>query len=404
MSDLLSSLGLEFVNPNTISTELKQLKPGDEPQIFSVILQAPGLENTTIKYKRHNFYNQIKRNIRCTGGACCVKADELNDFLSKLPEGDLRKRQKPKAQTRYILPVVVYQGKSAQAYGGPVEVRYLDIAEATYVSWDKNRAAVNEDNCPFYQRDFIMTADAQMKSVPNMTHLENRAKWLTDPALNAEVMNILQNPNFIKDYVDVVPKKLEEPEFLNLWKAAMSQPQQTVAEQVLQQTAQHVQPVIQQLVQPTIQPVVQPTIQPVVQPTQISVAPAVDMSVINNPAPTVQEIAPQPVNVVPSNQVPINVGLPLSPTSAAAPSTDVPFTPQNIINGSYNAGSLVNTVTPENIVNMAPVTLAPSEVVEAVQPAQPAVAPAPTPVSTSQSEISLASIGDLDSIINSLPQ
>ena len=64
MSDLLASLGLEFVNPNAVTKGLKALKPSDEPQIFSVISSIPGLENTVIRYQQHDFFNQIKRKIR----------------------------------------------------------------------------------------------------------------------------------------------------------------------------------------------------------------------------------------------------------------------------------------------------------------------------------------------------
>jgi hypothetical protein len=272
---------------------------------------------------------------------------------------------------------VLYQGKTAQSYGGPIEIRYIDISESTYISWDQGRQAVNEDSCPYYQRDFIMTQDPKIKQVPVMTHLENRAKWTVDPALQAEVQAILSNPNFINDYVKIVPPKMSEEEFLSAWKVAMSQPQQTIAERVVAQQTQ------------TIQPALQPTIQPV------------DMSSIN--------VQPQQVNVAPTqNQVPLNLGLPVNATPVQQPvQENVAYTPQNLINGTYNVPPVVNTISPENIVNMQPVTLAPAEVVEQVttQPVQ--ATPVETPTTqptTTQNEISLANIGDLDSIINSLPQ
>ena len=414
MTDLLSSLGLELVDPTTINTGLKQLKPSDEPQIFSVILGIPGLENTTIKYSRHNFYNQIKRNIRCSGGSCCVKAQELHDWLAKLPEEDQRKRQKPLAQTRYILPVVLYQGKTAQAYGGPIEVRYIDISAPTYIKWDQARAAVNEDIAPFYQRDFIMTQDASIKGVPVMTHLESKAKWLTDPALNAEVRDIISSPDFIQDYVKVVPPKMSEEDFLHAWNTAMSAKAQTVAEQVVNQQAT-IQPAVSM---PSITNISAQIPQPI-QATPVQPI-AVDMNAINTPAPTVQAEAPQPVQVAPvqstpvqpvqpvqpvNQQVPINTGIPVTTTPATNPSVDVPYTPQNIITGAYSTGAPTSTVLPESVINMQPVQLAPAEAVnpQTVAPAPTPAAPTPAP-STSQSEISLTNVEDLDAILKSLPQ
>lgn len=400
---LLSDLGLEFVNPTTINSGLKQLKPADDPQIFSVILKIPGLENTTIRYSRHNFYNQIKKYIRCSGGACCAKAEELNDWLEKLPEGDQRKRQKPRAQIRYILPVVLYQGKSAQAYGGPIEVRYIDISAATYREWDQARAAVNEDLAPFYQRDFIMTQSPTIKGVPVMTHLESKAKWLTDPSINAEVLHILSNPNFINDYVKVVPAKMEDNDFLRAWNAAMRQPV-TAAEQAI--NAQAAQPAI---AQPAIsQPIVQPVnVTPVQQPTP---QPTIDMNVMNTPqidaTESVAQSTPMPEVVQPA---PINTGLPISNTAATTPSVGVPFTPQNIITGAYNTGTPVNSITPEVAMNIPPVQIPEAvqsvNVAPAAAPTQSVAQPAPAPAqpTTSQSEINLANVGDLDAIINSLP-
>ena len=406
MSDLLSNLGLEFVDPTTINTGLKQLKPSDEPQIFSVILGIPGLENTTIKYSRHNFYNQIKRNIRCSGGSCCVKAQELHDWLAKLPDDDQRKRQRPLAQTRYILPVVLYQGKTAQAYGGPVEVRYIDISAPTYIKWDQARAAVNEDIAPFYQRDFIMTQDASIKGVPVMTHLESKAKWLTDPALNAEVRNVISNPDFIQNYVKVVPPKMSEEDFLNAWNTAMAAKTQTVAEQAVNASQQTI-------IQPAVSmPSMTGVSVQIPQPIQVTPAQPinVDMNVMNTPTPTVQVETTQPVQVEtpqpvqptqPINQqVPINTGIPVTTTPATNPSVDVPYTPQNIITGAYSTGAPTSTVLPESVINMQPVQLAPAE---AVNPQTVTPAPAPAP-STSQSEISLTNVEDLDAILKSLPQ
>lgn len=399
---LLSDLGLEFVNPTTINTGLKLLKPSEEAQIFSVILNIPGLENTTIKYSRHNFYNQMKRSVRCWGGSCCVKAQELNDWLAKLPEDDQRKRQRPLAQTRYILPVVLYQGKTAQAYGGPIEVRYIDIAAPTYIKWDQARAAVNEDIAPFYQRDFIMTQDSSIKGVPVMTHLESKAKWLTDPALNAEVMAIISKPDFIQDYVKVVPNKMSDSEFLTAWNAAMSKPV-TAAEQAV--NAATIQPAV---AMPQVQ-TPQITIQtPMAQPMQIeSVQPAVQEAPAQqvNVAPITSETIQQ-VNVTPAQQqIPLNTGLPFTPAQPAASTENadnsgVPFTPQNLINGSYTLPNPVSSVSPADIVNMQPVQLAPAEAVQAVQ--QPEPTPAAETPTTAQTEISLANVGDLDAIIGSL--
>lgn len=408
--DLLSNLGLEFVNPTAINTGLKQLKPSDEPQIFSIILSIPGLENTTIKYERHNFYNQIRKNIRCSGGTCCVKAQELNDWLSKLPDGDERKRQKPLAQTRYILPVVLYQGKTAQAYGGPIEVRYIDIAKPTYIKWDQARSAVNEEIAPFYQRDFIMTCDPNIKSVPVMTHLESRAKWLTDPTINAEVMAILNNPNFIQDYVKVVPPKMNDSDFISAWNASMHKT--TVAEQVLNNEV--IKPAIapnfeiNQNVLSAQQPISVPNIQSA--PTEQAFK--LDMNAANTPQIMVQENSAQSVEAKPAEPaqtvaetVPINVGLPTTSINTT-PNTNVPFTPQNIINGTYSAGALTNTITPEAVVTMQPVTLAPAQVVEQatnnIEATSVNTNTAEVPT-TSQSEISLANIGDLDAIMKNLP-
>lgn len=425
MSDLLASLGLEFVNPNAVTKGLKSLKPSDEPQIFSVISSIPGLENTVIRYQQHDFFNQIKRKIRCSGGACCQKAKDLGEWLNTLPDDDLRKRQRPYAQTRLIIPVVLYQGKTIQAYGGPIEVRYINIAEAVYNKWDSARSAVNEEIAPFYQRDFIMTSDPNMKGVPIMTHTESKAKWLTDPAINAEVLKIASDPEFINNYVKIVPARLDEQEFLGMWNAAMNS--QTAAEKAVAQKAQApIQPAVSvpgtavqfptqdtaykidmsvlntpqiNAVQPTVQPMVQPAVQQIVapQPQPVQVQPVA-------PAP-----APAPAQEVP--QVALNTGMPMTQTNVQ-PTPEVAYTPQNIINGSYTTATLNNVVSPESIVNMQPVSIAPANIVEQVQPAQaqPVVvtAPAATEVApapmTSQSEINLNDIGDLDAIINSLPQ
>lgn len=398
MSDLLASLGLEFVNPTSINTGLKQLKPSEEPQIFSVILNTPSLPNTMIKYDRHNFYNQIKRNIRCSGGACCAKARVLEDYLAKLPEGDQRKRQKPKKQTRYVLPVVVYQGKSASTYGGPIEVRYIDISWSTYKDWDTARAAVNEEVCPFYQRDFIMTQDTSIKGVPVITHTENRAKWTVDPAIQQEVLNIVTDPKFVENYVKVIPPIIEESEFLAMWDSAMNQA--TMAEQALAAAAA-IQPAISQP-QINMQPQImaQPQVMPQMLQQPVNTTPVEPVQAVQpvNPTPIAESVAPA--------EIPVNMGIPMTQTPVT-PIADVPYTPQNIINGTYTTATLTNTVAPETIVNMQPVSLAPAEALSHVtNPApQPVnVQPAQAAPALAQSEISLADIGDLDSIINSLPQ
>jgi hypothetical protein len=388
MSDLLSSLGLEFVDPYNANAGLKQLKPQDEPQIFSVITQIPGMPNTVIKFPQH-YFEQLKKRIRCHGGSCCIKAAELKEALSKLPDDDKRKRFDGKRQYRYLFPVVLYQGKSAQAYGGPVEIRYMDISGFTYNEWDSARDAVNADIAPFYERDFILTKKSPQMPSAQMHHLESRAKWLTDPALHEEVMKQISDPTFVENYVKVIPPKMTEEEFLAAWNAATAQAtsQQTIAEQVLNNSAQS------------------PIIQPAVAQPQIVVPP---ITATQSVAPT--PVEPQQVSVTPVAQVPLNIGIPIT-QSTAPQNTNVPFTPQNLINGTYNAGTLTNTVSPADVVNMQPVSLAPASIVEQVTPA--AVTPVQTTAipteakaapATSQSEISLADIGDLDAIINSLPK
>ena len=58
-------------------------------------------------------------------------------------------------ETRLIIPCsFTIKEKQFKAYGGPIEVRFINIAEAIYKDWDSARSAVNEDIAPFYQRDF----------------------------------------------------------------------------------------------------------------------------------------------------------------------------------------------------------------------------------------------------------
>lgn len=383
-NDLLASLGLEFVDPYSISKGLKKLKPTEEPQIFSVISKLPGMERTIITFNQHDFYNQIKRKIRCSGGACCAKAAELNEFLKSLPENDERKRQNCRRQKRYIIPVVVYQGKSAQAYGGPIEIRYLDLSDSTYRDWDQARSTVNEDIAPFYERDFVMTQGAQIKMVPKITHLENRAKWLTDPAINAEVMAAVSAPDFIENFVKTVPVLLQEDEFLEAWESAKKT--QTAAESAIAQAA--VQPMVQPAIQPAVRPMIQTTVQPAVQ------------------------TAPQPAQVVQPAIQPAVQPMVQAPSMPVQP--QVAFTPQNVINGSFSAGTLTNTVTPEAAINMGatpidmtsmqPQIAQPASVENTAIPVQPAPAPVQSSPAPSTVEISLDGIGDLQSIIDNLPQ
>lgn len=358
MSDLLASLGVEFVDPYAINTGLKKLKPLDEPQIFSVITSIPGLPNPVIKYPQH-YFDQLRKNIRCHGGSCCIKAAELKDALAKLPEEERGKRSDGKRQMRYILPVVLYSGKSPQAYGGPVEVRFLNISGYTYDEWDAARETVNADIAPFYERDFVLTKKSPQIPSASMHHLESRAKWLTDPAINAEVVKIISAPDFLENYVKAIPPKMTEEEFLSAWSAGT---QKTVAEQAV---ANATQPVVQPAV--TVQPIVT-----IPQPQPQVVTPVVSTTV-----------EPQPVEV--------------AVESVATPTVDyqsVDYTPQNIINGTYTMPPLENTITPTQAMNMQP-----------VQPEVPAmeVAPAENASAVSQAEISLTDIGDLDAIINSLP-
>lgn len=415
-TDLFTNLGLQFVNPTEVHSGLKLLKPSAEPQIFSVILRTPTLANTMIKYERHNFYGQLKKFIRCNGGACCVKANQYSDWLKSLPEGDPRKKQSnPKSQTRYMLPVVLYQGKNANVYGGPIEVRYIDIAWNVYTQWDQARAAVNETIAPFYERDFIMTEDSQIKGVPVMTHLETRAKWLTDAAINAEVMKIIGDPKFAEDYVKKVPAQYSDSDFLHMWNVAMQSQvaAQTEAEKMLQQ-----QPVQQTTPLQAIQPVQLSPAPVQVAPQQVAVQPVqqpVDMNVMNTAPVLAQTIAQPEVNPVqqpdqlvqPVQPMP-TMGLPVTTTTSEA-SVGVPFTPQNIITGAYSTGGTVNTIEPAAIMNMAPASVpvqpAPTPIQsipqQPVQPAAEQTAPTPAPM---QAEIELANIGNLDAIINSLPQ
>lgn len=429
--DLFANLGLQFVDITQINTGLKLLKPGPEPQIFSVILSTPTLQCTALPYWRHNFYSVIKKNIMCNHGACCEKAKQFKAWLDQLPENDPRKSTaKPTAQKRIMLPVVVYTGKSVSAYGGPVEVRYFDISEWHYSTWANARNAVNEEIAPFWQRDFLLTLDEQKKNNPAITHLETKAKWLTDPTLNAEVMKIISSPEFVKDYSQKVPKSYTDTEFLAMWNANIKNvvSGSTAAEQAINTAAtntimQQQTPIAMQQTQTVLKPAYSldnsvlntPPIMVQAQPIQAESVQTVAQPIQAEQVqvqPIEPQIAPEPIQTQPVQAQPINMGLPVTQIETK-PSVDVPYTPQNIINGSYSTGGVISTVTPESVVSMQPVTL-PSVNPEPVQmqpvqsqpatPVQPeqSVAPtAQTPV-TSQTEINLNQVQDLDKIISQL--
>ena len=300
-----------------------------------------------------------------------------------------------------MIPVVLYQGRSIQSFGGPVEVRYIDISAYSYSKWSNARNAVNEDLVPFYERDFILTEDPDIKGSPVINPLETRAKWLTDPALNAEVMRVISDPNFTDSYIQRVPKMYSENEFLSMWNAAVKNQMesQTEAEKAVTGAATvYVQPAV-----PT--QIVPPRIEPVYAASNVIPEPIQTTTVQNiQPVePTLQNIAPQPVTIQPIQATPTNLGLPVTQTKTET-NTNVAYTPQNIINGSYSVGGINNTIAPEAIVNMQPVSVTPNEVLEAAKQTQEApVASGETPT-MSQTEINLNTVQDLDSIISQLPQ
>ena len=75
MSDLLASLGLEFVNPNAVTRGLKALKPSDEPQRNFQYSNIPGLEKYCNQISSARFLqSESKEKIRCNGGSCCQKS------------------------------------------------------------------------------------------------------------------------------------------------------------------------------------------------------------------------------------------------------------------------------------------------------------------------------------------
>lgn len=392
MSDLLKSLGVEFVDPYEINTGLKKLKPLDEPQIFSVITNVPGLPNPVIKYPQH-YFDQLKKTIRCHGGSCCIKAAELKEAFSKLSDEEKGKRSDGRRQMRYILPVVLYSGKSAQAYGGPIEVRYLNISGYTYDEWDQARETVNADIAPFYERDFVLTKKSPQIPSACMHHLESRAKWLTDPAINAEVMKIISQPDFLENYVKVIPPKMTEEEFLDAWAAGT---QKTAAEQAVA-SATTIQPAV--AVQPTIS--VQPNLVNIAQPV-VPEAQPVNINVMAQPQATVQPVVEPVASTEPVAEQVVQPVSDVQYQNAA-------YTPQNIINGSYTMPPIDGAITAAQAINAQPtvipqsVTEMPVATVEPVTSTEPA-ATTDSANAVTQSEISLANIGDLDAIINSLPQ
>jgi hypothetical protein len=121
------------------------------------------------------------------------------------------------------------------------------------------------------------------------------------------------------------------------------------------------------------------------------------------------QTAPQPAQVVQPQIQPA-----VQPMMQAPVQPQVAFTPQNVINGSFSAGTLTNTITPEAAINMGatpidtafaqPQITQPVAVENTAIPVQPAPAPAQSNPAPSTMEISLDGIGDLQSIIDNLPQ
>lgn len=361
--DLFSSLGLTLVNPTTNVGGLRRLKQNDEQQFIAYIPRIPGCnQDPVIQYRQH-YFSRLQKTVRCNGGACCIKAQESDAARERLPESEKAKVRSAKAQTRYMFPVLLYTGTSMSNYGAPVELRYMDVSWSVFNEWQEGRELVNNEIAPYFERDFILTKsniNGTSMVVPKLTACESRAKWLTDPAINAMVQELLSKEGLLKEYVDKVPKQYTEEEFNAMWEA--SKPAMTAAQTAIMQQANQTAGLSQPIVQ---QPIVQP-----IQPMQVQ------------PVQPVQPLGQQPMQVA--------------------------YTPQNIIAGTYNNTSPV--VTAESAINQAP-SVSAEQVLQATTPvaqtpiqttpAAPAEATAP---SVSQTEVDLSSIGDLDAIIASLPQ
>ena len=236
-------------------------------------------------------------------------------------------------------------------------------------------------------------------------------------------MKIISSPEFVKDYSQKVPKSYTDTEFLAMWNANIKNvvSGSTAAEQAINTAATNT--IMQQQT-----PIAMQQTQTVLKPAY-----SLDMNVLNTPPvmaqtqpvqaqpvqtqpvqaqPIEPQIAPEPVQTQPVQAQPINTGLPVTQIETQ-PSVDVPYTPQNIINGSYSTGGIISTVTPESVVSMQPVILpsvnpepvqmqpVQSQPVTPVQPEQSVAPTAQTPV-TSQTEINLNQVQDLDKIISQL--
>lgn len=416
-TNVLASLGLEFVNPYEVKLGLKRLKPSAEAQICAPIMSVPGVfESTLIKYKEHNFYDVLKKRIRCTGGSCCAKARDYMNFLDTLPDTDPRKRGRCSAQERVIFPVVLYQGKTIQAYGGPIEIRYMDLSLATYTKWVEKSASVNAEIAPFFERDFLLTyASATMKDA-ELSHLETRAKWLSDPAMSAQVMKELTDPGFLENYVRAVPVQMSEEDFLKAWSEGIVNAQQA---QTAAEAATTMQPAINTMQMmngyiPGQSPIPQPM---QIQPQAVPISPIaqpIQMQSIPQPVQLqpqqlqAQQLQPQqPQLIVPQNPIP-TVAQPVmetpqpvqvTPVLQSQPAVETPQTVQ------------VTPVSQPIVQEVVPTTIAqPLEPTVAVTPeatvptTETATAATPVTPAMTQQEISLSNVQDLDAIIKNLKQ
>lgn len=358
-ANAFADLGLQFVDPYNEHVGLKALKPQNEARIFSIITSLPGLPSTFIKFYQH-YFDQLRKKVRCTGQNCCLKAYETKMMLDALPEHERKGKSDGKRQLRYIFPVVVYQGGDARSYGGPVEIRYMDLPGTSFNQLQNAASTVNEEIAPLFERDFMLTRDpSKTMPIPVINHLECRAKWMTDPVLNAEVQKQLED--FMPKFLDVIPKRYTEEEFVKMWEDAKSS--QSVAQTVAAQT-----PIVST---PNI-------ISPIQQ--------------IPAPAQIVQPVQVQPVPPAPVQAQPV----PPAPVQAQ------PFTPQNIITGTYAIPQTSNVPATET--SVIPTSVPQAVSIESLVEPTTANTSVPETPSMAQTEINLDSIGDLSSIINNLPK
>ena len=238
----------------------------------------PGLPNTILTFDQH-YFDQIRRKVRCWGGSCCVHALQTKAIYDSLSQEERKGKSAGTRTTRVFLPVVVYTGNNVRSYGGPVELRFLDLAYNTFCTWANAQNTVNEEVAPFWERDFMLTRDTgKTMNVPVFNHLESRAKWLTDPAITAEVQRLVSE-DFISKYLDCVPKSFSDAEFEDLWTNA--EKSKTVAQTMVQQ-----QNLVAQT--PIAQTVATNNVQPTPQPVQVT--PVV-------PTPVAESVAATPVEV-----------------------------------------------------------------------------------------------------------